>query len=93
MEIDVVFIVEVVDVVVVKGCRESTKSSLTSVEQKYFTSRVVSPLVCSPSPYWLVPMTKSSVTLGVVDGVIVVEVNVRTEVVSEPLEPKWLTKV
>jgi hypothetical protein len=38
-------------------------------------------------------MIESSVALGVVDVVIVVEVGVQTEVVDEPLELKWLTKV
>ena len=37
-------------------------------------------------------MTESSVALGVVDIVIVMEVDVRTEVADEPLESKWLMK-
>ena len=55
--------------------------------------RVAGPPICSPSPSWPEFMTKSSVSLGVVDVVIVVEVDVWTRVANEPLESKWLTKV
>jgi hypothetical protein len=64
-----------------------------SVGQKTSRSRVAGPLVCSHSPSWLALVTKSSVVLGVVNVVIVVEVDVRTEVVGEPIKSKWLTKV
>jgi hypothetical protein len=38
-------------------------------------------------------VTKSSISLGVVDVVIVVEVDVQTEDADEPLELKWWMKV
>jgi hypothetical protein len=44
--------------------------------------------VHSPSLSWLALVIESSATLGVVDLVIVVEVDV-----GEPLELEWLTKV
>ena len=44
--------------------------------QKTLRSRVAGPPVCSLSPSWPVLMTKSSVPLGVVDVVVVVEVDV-----------------
>jgi hypothetical protein len=57
---------------------------------------VFSPLVCSPSPSWLVLVIEASTMLGGVDIVVVVvvaEIDVWTKVVDEPLEPKWLTKM
>jgi uncharacterized protein with GYD domain len=38
-------------------------------------------------------VTESFITLGVVDVAVIVEVDVQIEVVNEPLESKWLTKV
>ena len=84
---DVVFVVEVVDVVVAKGCCEAPKSSLTSVGQKTSPSRVTGPLVCSPSPSCLALMTECLVMLGVVDVVIVVivaEVDVQPKLSVSP---------
>jgi hypothetical protein len=57
---------------------------LSSTGQKTSCSGVAGPPVCFPSPSWLVLVTKSSVALGVVDVVIVVEVDVQTEVANEP---------
>jgi hypothetical protein len=51
-------------------------------------SGVASPPVHFPSLSWLALVIESSATLGVVDLVIVVEVDV-----SEPLELEWLMKV
>jgi hypothetical protein len=61
-------------------------SSISSFEHraKDSCSGVAGPPVCFPSPSWLVLVTKSSVALGVVDVVIVVEVDVQTEVANEP---------
>lgn len=91
----VVIIVEVVEVLIAKGCREASKSSLMSAEQKASPfGRVVGPPLCYPSPFWLALMTNSSIMLGVVGVVIlVVVVDVRAKVVDEPLELKWSMKV
>jgi len=96
----VVIIVEVVDVIevlIAKGCREASKSSLMSAEQNTSPfSGVAGPPLCYPSPFWLALMTDSSVMLGVVGVVILVvvaEVDILAEVVDEPLELKWLMKV
>jgi hypothetical protein len=92
-------VVEVVEVVIAKlkvvevFISKASKSSLMSTRQKASPSRVADPLVCSPSPSWSVLMSESKLTLGAVDVVIVVEVDVRTEVANEPLESKCLTKV
>ena len=67
-----------------------------SVEQKTSPSEVSGHLVFSPSSSWLALVTEYLVVLVVVDIIIiaiVVEVDVQTEVVSEPLEPKWSRKV
>ena len=69
------------------------KAFSRALGKKTSCSGVAGPPVCSPNPSWLVLMTKSSVSLGAVDVVIVVEVDIRTRVVDEPLELKWLTKV
>ena len=91
----VVVIVDVVKVVIVEGCREASKSSLMSIGQKT-SYRVPGPPICSVCSFWLAIMTESSVVLVVVDIVtvaIVAKVDVETEVVTEPVEPKWLRKV
>ena len=66
-----------------------------SAGQKTSHSKVAGPLICSPSPSWLVLMTKSSVDVPwcVVDVVAVVKVDVQTRVTDGVLESKWLTKV
>ena len=46
-----------------------------------------------PSPSWLTLVTESSVVLGIVDIIALVEVDVWTKVVGEPIEPNWLMKV
>ena len=61
--------------------------------KKTSRSGVAGPPICSPSPSWPVLVTKSSISLGVVDVVIVVEVDIWTGVDDESLESKWLTKV
>jgi hypothetical protein len=66
---------------------------VTSARQKTSCSRVAGPLVCSPSPSWLVLVTESSISLGVVDVVVAVEVNVWTEDADKPLKLKWWMKV
>lgn len=96
LEMDIVVVVRVVKVVIAEGCREAYKFSLMSTGQKTSPSRVAGPPVSSPSPPWLALVIESSVLLGVVDVVVVViiaEVDVRTKVVGEPLELKWLMKV
>ena len=67
----VVVIVDVLKVVIAEGCHEASKSSLTCAAQKTSPSRVVSPLVCSPSPSWMVLVIEYLVMLGVVNVVIV----------------------
>ena len=63
----VVVVVDVLKVVTAKGCREASKSSLMSVEQKTSPSRVSGPLVCSPSSSWLSLVIEYSVVHVVVD--------------------------
>jgi hypothetical protein len=78
-------VVEVVEIVIAKlkvvevFVSEASKSSLMSTRQKASPFGVADPLVCSPSPSWPVLMSESKVMLGVVDVVIVVEVDVRTK--------------
>jgi hypothetical protein len=86
-------VVNVAKVAMAKGCCEASRSRLTSAGQKTSPSEVVGPSVCSPSPCWPVLMIGSLVMLGVVDVVIVVEVNFRTKVINEALHSKWLKKV
>ena len=87
-------VVIIVEVVVVKEvCREASKSFLKSIGQKRSPFGVVGLSICSPSSSWPALVTESSTALGVVDIVIVVEVDVQTKVIDGPLEPKWWRKV
>ena len=73
--------------------RPSSSHISSRAPDKRLHPLVVGPPVCSHNPSWLVLMMESSVMLGVVDVVIVVEVDARTKVVGEPLMSKWLMKV
>ena len=76
----VIGVVDVVIVVKVEGCCEAFKPLLTSTRQKDLMPRRSWSSVCFPSPSWLVLVTRSLVTLGVGDAVVVVEVGVQNQV-------------
>ena len=92
----VVIIVDVVEVVIHEGCCEASKSSLIIIKQNTSPSKVLGLPICSLSSSWPMIVTGSLVLLVVVVIVIVAivaGVDVPTEVVGEPLEPKWSKKV